>query len=166
MPLFPTRNDLVKLAMVAIMTLPVMAESVDAKPKVTVSNKTFTVDATTIDGLLTQLHQKGPKGYWAYTDWYVKWTGSCETSVAITYTLPKHKNVDKLDPTVRKKWLGMIDALTKHEQKHGQNAINAAQEIEKTKCANGNAVIKKWNKADIDLDKRTDHGKKEGVVLK
>jgi predicted secreted Zn-dependent protease len=166
MTLFPTRTDIIKLALAAVLTLPATAVTVDAKPKVAVTTKTFTVDATTVDGLLKQLKQKGPKGYWAYTDWYVKWTGSCQTSVDITYTLPKHKNADKLDPVVRKKWLAMVDALTKHEHKHGQNAINAAQEIEKTKCANGNAVIQKWNKADIDLDKRTDHGKKEGVVLK
>ncbi|MBZ0130356.1 MAG: DUF922 domain-containing Zn-dependent protease [Rhodobacteraceae bacterium] len=165
MDYFFSGNSLTRLVIGATLAFSVGASAVFAKPKVQVIDKTFTVDATTVPGLIKQLEQKGPKGFWAYTDWYVSWTGSCATSVKITYTLPRHKNVNALDAAVRKKWLAMIKALEAHEHKHGQNAINAAEEIEKTKCANGNDVLKKWNKADVDLDKRTRHGKTEGVVL-
>ncbi|NBR90556.1 MAG: DUF922 domain-containing protein [Rhodobacteraceae bacterium] len=143
-----------------------LAGAVEAKPKVSVSEKYYTVDATTVDGLLKQMGQRGPNGYWAYTDWRIKWTGSCALSATVTYTLPKHKNEAKLDPALQKKWKAMTTALKKHEEKHGANGVQAATEIEQTKCANGDAVIKKYNKKDIDLDARTDHGKKEGVVLK
>ena len=70
-----------------------------------------------------------------------------------------------MDPALRKRWNAMLAALKRHEENHGKNGILAAQEIEKTKCANGDAVIKKWNKADTAYDKRTKHGKTEGVVL-
>ena len=53
-----------------------MAGAVEAKPKVKVSEKYYTVDATTVDGLLKQMGQRGPKSYWAYTDWRIKWTGA------------------------------------------------------------------------------------------
>ena len=80
-----------------------MAGAVEAKPKVTVSEKYYTVDTTTVDGLLKQMGQRGPKSYWAYTDWRIKWTGGCALSVSVTYMLPKHKNEVKLDPALQKK---------------------------------------------------------------
>ncbi|MCB1366540.1 MAG: DUF922 domain-containing protein [Rhodobacteraceae bacterium] len=163
---FRAGNSLARLAIAASLAVSFCATAAHAKPKVRVITETFTVDATTLPGLLMQLQQKGPKGFWAYTDWYVSWTGSCETSARITYTLPRHKNIYALNLVLRRKWLAMIKALEAHEHKHGQNAINAAEEIEKTNCADGYAVIKKWNKADVDLDKRTRHGKLEGVGLK
>lgn len=138
----------------------------EAKPKVTVVNKTYTVNATSAQDLIREMDARGPNGFWAYTDWYVKWTGSCDLSVSITYTMPKHKNEAKLDPELRKNWQSFVTALRKHEELHGAHGVQAAQEIEKTKCANGDAVIKKWAKQDKVLDKRTDHGKKDGVVLK
>lgn len=142
------------------------ATMVEAKPKVSVVEKTYAVDATTASALVKQMGQRGPNGFWAYTDWYVNWTGSCDLSVKITYTMPKHKNEAKLDPALRENWKTFLAALRKHEEKHGAHGIQAAQEIEQTKCANGDAVIKKWSNQGKLLDKRTDHGKKEGVVLK
>ncbi|WP_263387347.1 DUF922 domain-containing Zn-dependent protease [Ruegeria marisflavi] len=142
------------------------ATMVEAKPKISVVEKTYTVDATTARAMVQQMGQRGPNGYWAYTDWYVNWTGSCDLSVKITYTMPKHKNEAKLDPAVRENWKTFLAVLRKHEEKHGAHGIQAAQEIEQTKCADGQAVIKKWSNQDKVLDKRTDHGKKEGVVLK
>ena len=136
-----------------------------AKPKVSVKNKTYTVDATSVQGLKQQMKQRGPNGYWAYTDWYVRWTGSCKLSVEITYTMPKHKNEDKMDAATRKRWKAMVSALKAHEEKHGAHGVQAAREIEQTRCANGDAVIKKWSKQDEVLDKRPRHGATEGVVL-
>ena len=150
-----------------VLALAVMlgATMAEAKPKISIVEKTYAVDATTASALVKQMGQRGPNGYWAYTDWYVNWTGNCDLSVKITYTMPKHKNEAKLDPAVRENWKTFLVALRQHEEKHGAHGIQAAQEIEKTKCANGNAVIDKWSKQDKVLDKRTDHGKKEGVVL-
>ncbi|MDU8927935.1 DUF922 domain-containing protein [Alisedimentitalea sp. MJ-SS2] len=159
------KTCLSSLTTAVVLSLSVSVTSVDAKPKVSVVNKTYLVDATTVQGLRKQMKQRGPKGHWAYTDWYVKWSGSCKLSVKITYTMPRHKNEGKLDPALRKRWKAMVRALKAHEEKHGAHGVQAAREIEKTRCANGDAVIKKWNKQDKVLDKRTKHGKTEGVVL-
>ena len=152
--------------MLVFLCLLMTTPAVVAKPKVSTKTKTYIVDATTLAGLRKQLNQKGPHGHWAYTEWYVRWTGSCKLSVEITYTLPKHKNPGKLDPDVRKRWKAMVRALTKHEHNHGDHGIRAAREIEKAKCANGDAIIKKWNGQDKAYDLRTNHGKTEGVVLR
>lgn len=136
-----------------------------AKPRVQVVQKTYVVDATTSWGLRDQMQARGPRGFWAYTDWYVKWSGNCKVSVKITYRMPKHKNEAALDPTLRKEWRAMVSALKAHEEKHGAHGIQAAQEIEKTRCANGNAIIQKWANQDRVLDKRTGHGRHEGVQL-
>lgn len=156
-------KPLLTCALVGVMLT--WAQPSAAKPRVAVTEKTYSVDAVTAEGILQQMKARGPNGHWAYTDWYVKWTGSCQLSVAITYTMPKHRNEAKLDPALRKRWQSMVAALRKHEQKHGQHGINAAQEIEKGKCANGDALIKKWANQDKVLDKRTQHGAREGVVF-
>ncbi|WP_234172242.1 DUF922 domain-containing protein [Ruegeria pomeroyi] len=157
---------LVKSLCVAVLGLSFGAVMAEAKPKVTVVNKTYAVSAVTAQDLIREMDARGPNGFWADTDWYVKWTGSCDLSVSITYTMPKHKNEAKLDPELRKSWKSFVTALKKHEELHGAHGVQAAQEIEQTKCADGDAVIRKWSNQDKVLDKRTDHGKKDGVVLK
>ncbi|MEO1139867.1 MAG: DUF922 domain-containing protein [Pseudomonadota bacterium] len=142
------------------------APAVDAKPRVKVSEKQYSIDATTLEGIRKQMKQRGPKGHWAYTDWYVRWTGSCELSVEITYTMPRHKNESRLDPALRKKWKSMVAALKAHEKNHGKHGINAAREIEKNGCADGDAIIRKWANQDKVYDKKTRHGATEGVVFK
>lgn len=137
-----------------------------AKPKVTETIKTYTVSATSLEGLAQEMDQKGPKGYWAYTGWYVKWTGDCKLSVTVDITLPKHKNPAKMPADVREKFDTMLVALTEHERQHGRHGIAAAEEIERAGCAGGDAIIKKYNAIDIKFDKTTDHGRKQGVVLR
>lgn len=145
--------------------LAIWAQPSLAKPSVSIKEQSYSVDALTADGILDQMRKRGPRGHWAYTDWYVKWTGSCKTSVSITYTMPRHRNEAKLDPALRKRWKAMLAALRKHEEKHGQHGIKAAREIESAKCANGDALIRKWADQDRVLDKRTGHGRREGVVF-
>lgn len=158
------RNSLFA-GLAALLALSLGASPVTAKPTVSVIEKTYNVDAMTTKELRQQMKERGPKGFWAYTEWYVAWTGDCKLSAKIIYTMPKHTKESKMDPDTRKRWKAMVAALRAHEEKHGAHGIQAAQEIEKTNCANGNAVIAKWNKQDVALDKRTGHGKTEGVVL-
>lgn len=136
-----------------------------AKPKVTETIKTYTVLATSLEGLAREMDQKGPKGYWAYTGWYVKWTGDCKLSVTVDITLPKHKNPAKMPADVRKKFGTMLVALTDHERQHGRHGIAAAEEIERAGCVGGDAILKKYNAIDMKFDQKTDHGRKQGVVL-
>ena len=136
-----------------------------AKPTVKIKQTTYRIHGTTAKQILAQMKQHGPNGYWAYTDWYVRWTGSCRVSVEIDYKVPKHTNEAALPANLRARWKAMVAALVKHEHEHGQHGINAANEIAAAGCLNGDAIIKKWANEDTRLDKRTRHGKKEGVVF-
>ncbi|MGR3548639.1 MAG: DUF922 domain-containing protein [Roseovarius sp.] len=136
-----------------------------ARPKVTETIKTYPVSSTSLAELAKEMDKKGPKGYWAYTEWYVRWTGDCKLSVTVDIILPKHKNPSKMPADVRKKFDAMLVALTEHERQHGRHGIAAAQEIEAAGCSGGDGIIKKYNAVDIKFDKVTDHGRKEGVTL-
>lgn len=134
-----------------------------AEPKVSSSLKHYKVKGTTVDQIRDYMNTKGPRGFWAYTEWYVKWTGACKVSVSVKYTLPKLASPGKVPADVRQKFDAMYAALKAHEENHGAYGISAAREIEKAGCTNGDAIIKKYNKAEVDYDKRTDHGFTEGV---
>lgn len=142
-----------------------VAGPASAKPSVKEKWAAYRVDGTTASQILAQMQQRGPNGYWAYTNWYVRWTGSCQVSVEISYTVPKHMNEAALPANLRTRWQAMYNALVAHERKHGQHGINAANEIAAAGCTNGDAIIKKWANADKVLDQRTTHGKTEGVVF-
>ncbi len=142
-----------------------VADAASAKPSVKEKWAGYRVDGTTANQILAQMKQRGPNGYWAYTNWYVRWTGSCKVSVEISYTVPKHVNEAALPANLRARWQAMYNALVAHERKHGQHGINAANEIAAAGCKNGDAIIKKWANADKTLDQRTTHGKTEGVVF-
>lgn len=142
-----------------------IAGAASAKPSVKEKWAGYRVDATTANQILAQMNQRGPNGYWAYTSWYVRWTGNCQVSVEINYTMPKHVNEAALPANLRARWEAMVNALVAHERKHGQHGINAANEIAAAGCKNGDAIIRKWANADKVLDQRTTHGKTEGVVF-
>lgn len=124
---------------------------------------TYTVDKTTREGILEQMQQDGPHGYWAYTKWYVRWTAECEVSVEIVYTMPEHSNPEALDDDLRDNWESMLQALQEHEEQHGQHGINAATEVEATDCRNGTQITDEWAQQDVTFDEVTDHGALEGV---
>lgn len=137
-----------------------------AKPKISVVNKTYAVSGKTAKELTDEMRRKGPNGFWAYTRWDIRWTGSCRVTVKVTYTLPKHRKPSVMPSNIRKSWERMRAALVAHEKLHGAHGVSAAQEIAAAGCKNGNAIIRKYNKADQALDRRTNHGKTQGVVLK
>lgn len=59
----------------------------------------------------------------------------------------------------------MTIALRRHEEKHGQYAINADHEIGQAGCVGGLAILRKWRGQDRAFDARTQHGQSEGVFL-
>ncbi|WP_456388522.1 DUF922 domain-containing protein [Profundibacter sp.] len=150
---------------IIILLLSLVATTVAAEPSASIVKKYYNVDATSISALKRQMRQRGPKGYWAYTRWFVKWSGRCAVSTKINYTYPRHTSPQSMPSDVRKKWDAMIKALIRHEEQHGQFGLLAAKEISRSKCKHPHAVILRWAKEDRVLDKRTDHGKNEGVVL-
>ena len=79
--------------------------------------------------------------------------------------MPKLKNPSKTPKKVRKEFDEMYAALLRHERNHGKNGIRAARDIEKAKCKGGDAIIARYLQADKDYDRKTKHGKTEGVRL-
>lgn len=137
-----------------------------ANPTIQIVEKPYRVDATTLNGLRAQMNTRGPIGYWAYTRGHVVWRGQCEVTVRIRYTMPRHTNPDAMPPDLRVKWDAMLKAMRRHEERHGQNSINAAREIKNAGCRNGLAILRKWRAKDRAYDAQTAHGQTEGVDLR
>jgi predicted secreted Zn-dependent protease len=112
-----------------------------ANPTVKTNWGSYTVNGTTAEALLSQMRRKGPNGFWAYTRWYVRWTGSCRVSLEINYTMPRHTNRGGMPANLRQQWDRMIAALKAHEEQHGAHGINAARELVQKRCKNGDAVL-------------------------
>jgi predicted secreted Zn-dependent protease len=135
---------------------------------------------------------KGKK-FKGYTKWYVEWRirwyekkGSChitqvKTALTVTYTLPKIPKDYKTPGETRTVFNNFYAALFKHEQNHRDSGLFAARDIEKAllnldsfpSCqqlelaANQKRyqILHQYVQRDIDYDKRTDHGRLEGVMI-
>jgi predicted secreted Zn-dependent protease len=83
----------------------------------------------------------------------------------VTYTLPRHSNLRELPAGIRRDWSKMRAALKAHEEQHGAHGIAAAHEIADADCAEAKAIIRKYNLADLRLDRMTQHGLTQGVRL-
>ncbi|WP_274690664.1 DUF922 domain-containing Zn-dependent protease [Spartinivicinus poritis] len=131
--------------------------------------------------------------YKGYTAWYVKWRfkwwndgNSCKitsvsTSLDVSYTMPRIPDNFTVNPSIRKAFNNYYQVLLKHEQGHKDSGLFAARDIEKAllglgsfnncktleTAANnkGHQVIKKYNQRDINYDKRTKHGRLQGVDI-
>lgn len=137
-----------------------------AAPKVIENWQYYKVKGNDPATITAFMNAKGPNGYWAYSNWYVSWSNACKVTVTLDYKFPKLQNRAKLSAAVLKKWDTMLAHLKAHEKQHGQHGINAGNAIAKDKCQNGDAIIRKWAKQDKVFDRKTNHGKKQGVVFK
>jgi predicted secreted Zn-dependent protease len=154
-----------RLALIVVLASWFIGTTALAAPKVTEKMKTYAVDATTAVRLKQQMRNRGPKGYWGYTAWFVRWSAACKVQVEVTYTMPRHINPAAMPPKLRKSFDTMVANLMTHERQHGQHGIDAAYEIDRANCIGGQAIIKKYNRIDIEFDRRTNHGGRDGVVL-
>jgi predicted secreted Zn-dependent protease len=135
---------------------------------------------------------KGKK-FKGYTKWYVEWRirwlenqGSCKitqvkTALTVTYTLPKIPKDYKTPGETRTIFNNFYAALFKHEQNHRDSGLYAARDIEQallnlgsfpnckklelTANQKGHQILQQYVQRDIDYDKRTDHGRLEGVMI-
>ncbi|MBN2134902.1 MAG: DUF922 domain-containing Zn-dependent protease [Acidobacteria bacterium] len=157
----------------------------------------YTVDGDTEQELRDSLNRNGiPAGpgrsYDGYTRWYIKWNwktdtnqnGQCyisgvDTSLDITYTLPQWKYGRGDEASLVVKWEQYIEALTLHEEGHGEHGINCEREIKEAlqnlppedSCNSLNQkanmaareVLHKWQRADKDYDAETGHGVTQGA---
>lgn len=77
--------------------------------------------------------------------------------------MPKLAKRNTIAPDLLAKWDQMIVLLKRHEENHGAHGIAAAKELVAKGCNGGNAIVDKWVKEDKAYDRRTAHGRKEGI---
>jgi len=136
-----------------------------AAPKITEVIQNYAVSATTIRGLKSEFKTNGQNGFAGFTRWEVRWDAACRVEVKITYTLPNHTDPDAMPPQVRDSYFRFLKNLKSHERLHGQNGIMAGTEVKQAGCANVQPIIRKYNRADKRLDRRTKNGRSQGVTL-
>ncbi len=167
----------------------------NAEPKVNETVNHYDFRTVNVNNLLSDLNNTSPvrqdgRIYHAHTDTYVKWyywwgkteygckLNNVETTVYITYTLPRLIETNASRKVIDI-WNLYYPALIRHEKGHGKITIDAAREIE-------NKLIQMPESGDCDLlrqkadlkaeeilthyrprhqeyDKRTEHGKTEGA---
>lgn len=142
-----------------------IAKTHAAEPSVETIIKHYDIEGDSASELKRQMKRKGPKGYWGYNKWWIKWSGSCKVSVKITITMPRWKNRSKGSPSIERQWVKMYGLLKKHELNHSENGVGAAKEILAKDYRNPKKIIKKWNAKDKEYDRLTRHGVKEGIRL-
>lgn len=149
------------LAVAALGGGPVIAE-----PRVAVKTGYYDIQGKTAAQLKNLMKRRGPKGFWAYTTWNVRWSGSCAISLEISYTYPRWTDRSSAPAGLQARWNRMITNLTQHEEGHGQIGLDAAREIEQSGCkGNPMDIIEKWVRHEKRYDKKTRHGLTQGVVL-
>lgn len=137
-----------------------------AQPTITETLRYYDVDATTLRGLEDQMAERGPNGFWGFARWQVSTERGCKVTVRIHYTLPRHTNLAALSTADRAEWERMTSVLEQHERNHGRNGKLAAQEVQSADCKGKWRIIRKWVKQDRLYDKRTNHGRLEGIILR
>jgi predicted secreted Zn-dependent protease len=169
---------------------------VQAAPKVTEESVYYNVRGTSAEELRTQLNKFGIKGkdgktYRGNTNWNLSWRylsgsnrtncwiTSVETTVRIKFTFPRWIARSNAPEELRQRWDKYIAALTRHEHRHRDIAVEAAAQIERTitgmkprkSCdglkrdanAMGHRLVEDCRKRQSDYDARTNHGHLEGA---
>ena len=127
------------------------------------------------------------------TEWRIDWRfqmatadercrcDSFTTQTAITVTLPRWTAPKNAAPEVRDAWISFFTALSKHEAGHAQNALAAVTEmhqrvtrlptesdcaaLKKKVDATAGGVVAEFRQRDVEFDRRTAHGARDGAFL-
>jgi predicted secreted Zn-dependent protease len=133
------------------------------------------------------------KRYRGYTQWLVRWqyqwwstAQQCQitkvtTNLDVTYTLPRIPPNHGSDPEARRVFNRYLAALFKHEENHKNSGLYGARAIEKAllnlgpfpNCqslqskaeSTAQQIIQRYRQRDLDYDRQTDHGRKEGIMI-
>ncbi|HEX5600830.1 MAG TPA: DUF922 domain-containing Zn-dependent protease [Hyphomicrobiaceae bacterium] len=109
--------------------------------------KYYDVRGSTIEELRREVYSRGPydstgQRFAGWAEWRIRWwfdreqvPQGCKISRAVTetdieYTLPRWVDADNAQPELRERWNRFLEALTLHEQGHGELARALAAEIE------------------------------------
>jgi predicted secreted Zn-dependent protease len=133
----------------------------------------------------TELNKKRPFNDGdAHTNWHYSWrwdggpNGECGTkSARVTFsglvTLPRLANASKVSSATAADWSRYMSALIRHEAGHLSQAYNAQhsliEAIRNADCATANSAgeeaVKAMRRQDIEFDRRTNHGMRNGAVF-
>lgn len=151
------------MTVLAMLASPAMAQD---EVTVDVTYETYTITGTTLDNLKSAMAAEGPNGYWAYTVWYVNWTGDCGLTVAATITLPELDADAELSDADIAEFDRMLAALDAHELGHVDFGIGFAEEVQSLDCDLDVAAVQEpWLEQERQYDADTDHGYTQGVYL-
>src|SRR5690606_17666594 len=101
--------------------------------------KYYDVSGATIDELRQEVYSRGPydrtgQRFAGWAEWRIQWwfnhkqvpqgcaVGEASTETHIQYTLPRWADAEAASPELRETWRRFVEALTLHEQGHGQLA--------------------------------------------
>ena len=120
----------------------------------------------------------------AFTHWQVSWSwsgdghGRCDlSSVKVVFhvevTLPELADPERLPADVLQRWNAYLAALRRHEAGHARHAHDGVEDIRRAvsqgDCAHANdrgrAVVQRMSQFDIDYDRDTQHGIRQGSIL-
>jgi predicted secreted Zn-dependent protease len=169
-----------------------------AEPDVQTSKNYYAVSGMTADDIRASLTRNSPvtykgKKHDARTDWQVSWNyywhetpRDCKltrvnTSLEVSYTLPRLTTVAKLEEPLKSRWNNYYEALLQHEQGHQNFGLESAREIETTLHALGprkdcetlqndansvgHRILQKYAALEKSYDRETNHGIKNGAVF-
>jgi predicted secreted Zn-dependent protease len=129
-----------------------------------------------------------------YTQWSVRWTyqlstqrgghcslGDLRIDLEVRMTLPEWQPKRHADRLLVQGWPRYLEKLTEHEMGHRDNGVRAAfavrdaiaaiapmadcGRLESAADAAGNAAIARLRGADVEYDRETAHGARQGVAL-
>lgn len=149
----------------------------------------YDIDAVEPEAIRAQLaerHLHADDGdYEAYTQWYYQWhwdaapNGGCGTSNAevtlkTKVILPRLTHLDSVRPAVASAWRSYVDALAKHEAGHVRLAedgrATVGDAVRTSSCADANTAgqhaLDRLRQDQADYDRRTDHGRNQGVTFR
>ncbi|MDB5659235.1 MAG: hypothetical protein JWS10_1850 [Cypionkella sp.] len=127
---------------------------------------TYQVTGSSLAEVQAQMESGGPKGYWAFTNWYANWNGACETSVTAEITMPELADDADLTEVQAEEFDRMATALLDHELGHVRIGLNFAEAVADAGCpANTKRIHASFTQAGIDYDDETEHGYQQGVYL-
>lgn len=153
----------------------------------------YSIIGSTLSELRSQMQQKGPNGFWAFTRYNISYdyktrqsNNGCLLSgsnidIETTITMPKWKNILAAPIAMQQDWKIFYDATWLHEQGHkaiGQSMHSRLgrefnQARRQKNCADFTGVLAniysladiEANSKNVEYDARTNYGVNEGVVL-
>jgi len=149
--------------LVALCPLPALAQSDIA---LVVSYTVYELSGDTLPEIWDEMNQNGPKGYAAYTTWYVNWTADCTLSVSASITLPELGDDAYLSEEDEEAFLTMLSNLEDHELTHVGIGYAFAEAVQAMECqGDTDAVLQEHLEMERQYDRDTEHGRTEGAWL-